>query len=182
MAPTYRAIPESRVCWSTVLIVVTLGTHDQPFDRALDVVEPLLRNEQLVVQHGATRARPYGNSTRWIRFVPYDEFQKLVDAASAVISHAGVGTIMTVLRSGMMPIVIPRLHQHGEHVDDHQLEITDAFASRGLVVPIRSTDDLLHTLEDREGLRSTRAESATVLRASVGAATRRIIRDSADHG
>ena len=39
-------------------------------------------------------------------------------------------------------IMLPRLAELGEHYDDHQAEITDAFVQRGLVLQARNVDDL----------------------------------------
>ncbi len=63
--------------------------------------------------------------------------------ASAVVCHAGVGTILSALGTGKQPIVLPRLRQYGEHVDDHQLQITRAFANRAIVIACFDGDDII---------------------------------------
>ena len=124
------------------MIFVTLGTHEQPFERALDLVTPLAKRHDVIVQHGHTPRRPSGPSVLWLGFAEYDEVVNLMDAACGVVCHAGTGTIMTALWLGKTPVVVPRLHRYGEHVDDHQLQIARAFADRGLVVVCEDGDAL----------------------------------------
>lgn len=116
------------------MILCTFGTHPQPFDRALNWVLEAAGEEEVVVQHGATAARPDVERTRWHELVGYDELTELIRAADAVVCHAGVGTLMTVLDLGRKPIAIPRLRAHGEHVDDHQLQIATELERRGYLI------------------------------------------------
>jgi UDP-N-acetylglucosamine transferase subunit ALG13 len=67
--------------------------------------------------------------------------------ADAIVCHAGVGTIMTALSVGKHPVVLPRLAMYGEHVDDHQLQITRAFGERGVVVPCLMPDEITAAIE-----------------------------------
>lgn len=132
------------------LILLSLGTHQQPFPRAIDLVEPIARNgENLIIQHGSTPPRPEMPNTVWIEFMPYEEVVDVMAKADSVICHAGVGTIMTALKGGHTPVVIPRLAQHGEHVNDHQLDIATRFAERGLVRCVTSETDLAPLLTPR---------------------------------
>lgn len=123
------------------MIFVALGTHEQPFDRALDAVAPLAERDSVVVQHGHTPPRP-GLDADWIEFADYDTIVGLMADSAAVVCHAGVGTIMTALAAGKTPVVVPRLERFGEHVDDHQLQITEAFAQRGFVVHCAEGGDI----------------------------------------
>ena len=60
---------------------------------------------------------------------------------------------MTALRLGHAPIVVPRLHRFGEHVDDHQLDIARRLQERGLVRCVEPGDtiSLITTRVDRSG-------------------------------
>ena len=49
-------------------------------------------------------------------------------SADKVVTHAGVGSILCADREGHVPLVVPRRHDLGEHVDDHQLELARALA------------------------------------------------------
>ena len=128
------------------MIFVALGTHEQPFERALDAVTPLAIEHELVIQHGHTPPRA-GLPARWLGFTGYAEVVDLMRRADAIVCHAGVGTIMTALSFGKHPVVLPRLATHGEHVDDHQLQITRAFGERGIVVPCLTPGEITASIE-----------------------------------
>jgi UDP-N-acetylglucosamine--N-acetylmuramyl-(pentapeptide) pyrophosphoryl-undecaprenol N-acetylglucosamine transferase len=132
------------------LILLSLGTHEQAFPRALDLVEPLARQgTELIIQHGSTPPRPQVPNVTWVEFMPFDQVTEIIAKADSVVCHAGVGSIMTALQAGHTPVVIPRLAAHGEHVDDHQLDIATRFAERGLVRCVTSNTDLLPLLVPR---------------------------------
>lgn len=116
------------------MIFLSLGTHEQAFDRAIDLIEPIAgAGEDVVVQHGATPPRDVAG-VEWIKFVEYARMVELMVASRGYVCHAGVGSIMTALKHSVVPVVLPREARLGEHVDDHQRQLCDRFASRGLVV------------------------------------------------
>jgi UDP-N-acetylglucosamine transferase subunit ALG13 len=77
-----------------------------------------------------------------MEYISFDDVVDIMRRADGVICHGGVGTIMTALRLGHTPVVIARLAQHGEHVDDHQLDIARRFAERGLVSCVTTETDI----------------------------------------
>jgi UDP-N-acetylglucosamine transferase subunit ALG13 len=139
------------------LILVTFGTHPQPFDRALDWVLDAVVDEELVVQHGSTPPRPgAGPQVEWHELLTYERIVELIRAADAVVGHAGVGTLMTAIELGRTPVAIPRLREHGEHVDDHQLDIAREMSSAGYVIACSREGELAEAIERARnaGLRS----------------------------
>jgi UDP-N-acetylglucosamine transferase subunit ALG13 len=94
-----------------------------------------------------------------------------MDAASAVVCHAGVGSIMTAIAHGHTPVVIPRLRRYDEHVDDHQLQIAEEFEREGLVIAVRESQDLGDAVwRARELPRREREDSSRLRHAVVDAA------------
>jgi UDP-N-acetylglucosamine transferase subunit ALG13 len=116
------------------VILVTVGSSTFPFDRLLRAVDALPRDEELVVQHGASGVRPAG--ARCVEFLPFDDLAALVRQARVVVTHAGVGSILLALSNGRHPVVVPRLRSFGETVDDHQLECARRFGRDGLVTVV----------------------------------------------
>lgn len=114
------------------MIFVTVGTHTQPFTRALELLSEAGVSEPLVIQHGATPPRPDLLDAEWVEFLEADAMDAQMHRARAVVSHAGVGCMMMALRGGKKPVLIPRLYGLGEHVDDHQLQLADRFGDRGI--------------------------------------------------
>jgi beta-1,4-N-acetylglucosaminyltransferase len=111
------------------MVFVTIGTSE-PFDRLVGALPPL-GDEELVVQIGDSEAKPDG--ARCVSYVSYDELVELIRAARVVVTHAGVGTIMTALANGKRPVVMPRLVRFGEAVDDHQVPLARRLAEAGYV-------------------------------------------------
>ncbi len=102
------------------MIFVTVGTHQQPFLRLVEALAAL-PSEELVVQHGPAPA-PAGVA----RAIPFLSFPEMLDnfaRADVVVTHAGVGSILLATNAGHVPIVVPRLKERGEHVDDHQVHL-----------------------------------------------------------
>lgn len=117
---------------------VGVGTHSQPFDRLLRMVDRavgagLLPRPALLQTGPSTLSVEHAESRA---FVTPDEMEQLIASARYVVCHAGSGTISAALRAGRRPLVLPRLHGHGEHFDDHQQQLVDKLASLDLVVPL----------------------------------------------
>jgi UDP-N-acetylglucosamine transferase subunit ALG13 len=145
MAAASARLPEGRVQGGGLLILLTLGTHEQPFARALALVEPIASRDEVLVQHGYTPPPVWCPASKRFDFLPYDRLVELMQAADGIVCHAGVGTIMTALSLGTTPVVVPRLERYREHVDDHQLQIAAAFSERGLI-EVPTGDDIAASL------------------------------------
>ncbi len=102
------------------MIFVTVGTHQQPFVRLVEALAAL-PSEELVVQHGPAPA-PAGVA-KAVPFLSFPEMLDNFDRADVVVTHAGVGSILLATNAGHVPIVVPRLKERGEHVDDHQVHL-----------------------------------------------------------
>jgi UDP-N-acetylglucosamine--N-acetylmuramyl-(pentapeptide) pyrophosphoryl-undecaprenol N-acetylglucosamine transferase len=122
-------------------LFVTLGTiSPYRFDALVDaVVATGLAGASTVWQLGSTtRADLPG---RVVATMPADEFHDCLRVADVVLTHAGVGTIIEVLRHGQTPVVVPRRSARSEHVDDHQTQIAALVSAKGLAV-VREADSL----------------------------------------
>jgi UDP-N-acetylglucosamine--N-acetylmuramyl-(pentapeptide) pyrophosphoryl-undecaprenol N-acetylglucosamine transferase len=115
-------------------VVVTLGTHERyVFPRLLrrlvDILPPSL---EVLWQVGGTRIERMPAGAR--RQVPLDEMRAAMREADVIISHAGVGSALAALQAGRRAVFVPRRRAHGEHVDDHQVEMARELETRHLVV------------------------------------------------
>ena len=131
------------------MIFVTLGTQDKHFDRLLKAVYKLETDEKIVAQIGSTEFKSSKPEDKFEirKFLSNEEFEKCMDEARVVITHAGVGTIIYGLKKHKKMIVAARLKKYGEHVNDHQLQILQTFASEGYIIPLENFDDLPKLLE-----------------------------------
>jgi UDP-N-acetylglucosamine transferase subunit ALG13 len=123
------------------VILVTVGTHHQPFTRLIRALRSL-PSDELVVQYGHSPPPAWGSAQQAVPFLAYDQLAALMDAADVVVTHAGVGSVLTALRMGHTPIVVPRLARFNEHVDDHQVELTQTLEETGRVIAVWEIDEL----------------------------------------
>ena len=118
------------------MILVILGTQDKPFTRlleALDVQKKAgLIKDEILVQAGCTKLET--DSMKLFDLLPIDEFDTLINDADVIITHAGVGSILSALKKGKKVIACARLAQYGEHTNDHQLQIQEEFAQKGYLI------------------------------------------------
>jgi UDP-N-acetylglucosamine transferase subunit ALG13 len=125
------------------LLFATVGAT-LPFDRLVVSVSELKAageiTQELVIQTGIGGARPDGLTT--LETIPFKDVQELLVGADVVVCHGGTGSLITALREGCHVIAMPRLARLGEHYDDHQSEITTAFASRGLIQVANDVNEL----------------------------------------
>jgi UDP-N-acetylglucosamine transferase subunit ALG13 len=131
------------------MIFVTVGTCE-PFDRLMRGVDSLPVSEVVFVQTGLSSVVPQRATT--VEFLPYDALVDLVREARLVVTHAGVGTILTALLNGVKPIVVPRLKKYGDAVDDHQLELAERLADLKLVTLVRETSELADAVREGTGV------------------------------
>ena len=105
------------------MIFVTVGTHEQPFDRLVKCIDDLKASgaieEDVFIQTGYTDYEPIHCS--WSKLLPYSDMEKYVREARIVITHGGPSSFIMPLQVGKVPIVVPRQEKFGEHVNDHQL-------------------------------------------------------------
>lgn len=109
-------------------VLAVVGTRG-PFPRLVDALAQVARDTgwRVRVQY-AGGALPAGLEG-WA-LAPREVILAELAEADAVVCHAGSGTLRDALAAGHRPIVVPRLSRHGEHVDDHQLELTRALGDR----------------------------------------------------
>lgn len=126
------------------MIFVTVGTHDQGFERLVrkidDLVEEKKIRDNVIIQTGYTEYKP--KACKWFKFVSPQEFEKICKKSSLIITHAGVGSIMTCLKFSKSIIVVPRLKKFNEHRDDHQLQITKELENQGKILAVYDVDKL----------------------------------------
>lgn len=111
---------------------VSLGSEKFPFSRAVDGVRRAVAGSDVSVswQVGSTEV---AGLRQW---VDPAELRRSFAESDVVITHAGVGSLLAVLGRGKVPIVLSRRKGHGEHVDDHQVQIAEQLAARGLVMHV----------------------------------------------
>lgn len=103
-------------------------------------------DEKVVMQIGYTKYKPV--NSQYFDFAEYSKIQKFNRDARIVVSHAGVGSILTALEQKKHLIIIPRLKKYGESIDDHQLEIAKELSVNSNVNVIYDVDNLSDLLKE----------------------------------
>lgn len=137
------------------MIFVTVGTHEQPFDRLLECIDGLVADgtirEEVIIQSGYSTYAP--KHCKHSKLLPYKQMVQNVADARIVITHGGPASFIMPLQIGKTPIVVPRQSALGEHVNDHQVEFARAVAQRmGTILPVYEIDRLKETLLNYEDL------------------------------
>jgi UDP-N-acetylglucosamine--N-acetylmuramyl-(pentapeptide) pyrophosphoryl-undecaprenol N-acetylglucosamine transferase len=116
-------------------VLVTVGTMRFPFTRLVRLVRPFLPNgARTTWQIGSSASPPPSSQDHVVATMPAEDLHSAMAGADVIITHAGVGTCLEALSLGHRPIVLPRLAQHGEHVDDHQVELVESLLERSLAI------------------------------------------------
>jgi UDP-N-acetylglucosamine transferase subunit ALG13 len=115
-------------------VVVTLGTFkDYGFERLVRrLLEVLPPEADVLWQTGDTDTSGLGVDGH--HAIPERELSDAMREADVVVAHAGVGTALAALEVGKRPLLVPRRLAHGEHVDDHQIQIAEELTRRGLAL------------------------------------------------
>ena len=101
--------------------------------------------EEVVVQKGYTKFESE-NMTLYTQ-LPLDKLQQLIEKADLVITHGGVGSIISSIQKGKKVIAIPRLKKYGEHVNDHQNDIIKSFNDSGYIIGLSCVEELGEALQ-----------------------------------
>lgn len=134
------------------MILVVLGTNDKPFTRLLKAVEDAVKSgdiqDEVLVQAGFTRYE--SDCMKVIDYIDQEAFSEALAKADVLITHGGVGTIMTGLRQGKTILAAARLAAYGEHVNDHQIQLLEAFESKGYLIYMKDLNDIRPYLKAAE--------------------------------
>lgn len=130
------------------MIFVTVGTQDQNFSRLLIEVERLIRIgvicDPVIAQSGQTAFE--SDLMEVVASIPIETFQNYLEQSQLVITHGGVGTILSALQLGKKTIAVPRQESYGEHENNHQREIVEHFDQLGYIIGCNEVDQLQSAL------------------------------------
>ena len=121
------------------MILVTLGTQDKSFVRLLKALDKEINRgiikDKVIVQAGFTKYE--SPNMEIFETIPNDELEELIEKADLIITHGGVGSILTALKHNKKVIAAPRLSKYHEHTNDHQKQIVTEFSKRGYILELK---------------------------------------------
>lgn len=126
------------------MILVTLGTQDKSFVRLLEALQKQIDlgniKDKVVVQAGYTKFK--SKDMEIFELIPMEKFDDLIKSCDILITHGGVGSIITGLKNDKKVIAAARLKKYNEHTNDHQLQIIENFDKAGYILKLDDFDKL----------------------------------------
>lgn len=145
------------------MILVTLGTNDKTFPRLLEALDKEIEKgnikDKVVIQAGSTKYE--SKNMEIFDLIERDKFDKLMDECDLLITHGGVGSILTGLNKGKKVIAVPRLSKYKEHVNDHQLQIVENFSKHKYILAANDLNKLSKIIEKAKTFKPQKYESNT---------------------
>ena len=127
------------------MIFVTVGTQ-LPFDRLVRAMDDWVGGGTAEafaqIGHGGYRPTHMG----WSEFLSAEAFRRKLEAASLVVSHAGMGNLLLALQVRKPIIVMPRRVQLKEGRNDHQLATAKWLRQMSGITVVDDADELIETL------------------------------------
>lgn len=132
------------------MILVLLGTQHNEFTRLIQEVENCIKNkiinDKVIVQAGFTKYQ--SDKMEIFDMISKEELEKYMSSANLVITHGGVGSIIMALEKRKKVIAVPRLHEYGEHVNNHQRQIINVFSEKNYLIGIQNVEDLPKAIKE----------------------------------
>lgn len=121
------------------MILALFGTNPYPFERLVVFLETLAREEGLhiVVQHGSSRA-PEGCDS--FDYASHQGILDLMAKADVVVAQGGYGSSLDALTLGRPLVLVPRLHDFAESLDD-QVELVRYLEASGRALSAQTYHD-----------------------------------------
>lgn len=130
------------------MIFVTVGTHEQQFNRLVECMDGYAakHEEKVIIQTGFSTYEP--KYCEWSKLYPYQKMVELVGEARIVITHGGPSSFIMPLQIGKTPIVVPRMKDFDEHVNNHQVNFCRQVAERmGTIIEVEDMDELVRVID-----------------------------------
>lgn len=131
------------------MIFLTVGTQE-PFDRLVHAVDEWCAARgrgDLVYGQITERASYLPGSFEWVSTLDADAYRTRCQDAAVIVSHAGMGSIITAMSLAKPIVVMPRRAHLGETRNDHQVATADRFGTQPGVHVASDVDELIELLD-----------------------------------
>ena len=93
--------------------------------------------------------------------ISMDELDELISNCNILITHGGVGSIITGLKNNKKVIAVARLKKYGEHTNDHQLQIIENFSNNGYILNLNDFNKFYKVLNKINSFKPKKYKSNT---------------------
>ena len=145
------------------MIFVTLGTQDKDFSRLLKAIDKEIEKgtikEKVIVQAGHTKYE--SKNMEIFDLIPTDEFNEIIEKCDLIITHGGVGNILSAIKKNKPVIAAARLKKFKEHTNDHQKQIIGEFTKQGYILELRDFGKVGKMIEKAKTFKAKKFKSNT---------------------
>lgn len=117
------------------MIFITTGSRSFQFNRLLEAVDKAIENgtitDDVFAQIGSSKYKI--KHYKSVEFLNHEEFNEKMHNCDIVLTHGGTGVIVNAVKMGKRVVAVPRLAKYQEVVDDHQVQLVQAFEKLGMV-------------------------------------------------
>ena len=137
-----------------VKIFIIVGTQE-PFDRMIKAIDEwAVIHKELSIFAQISKAQYQPKSFPFTDFIAPELFDLRFREADLIISHAGMGTIISALANSKPIIVMPRLAANHEHRNDHQVDTAKSFEELGFVKAVYTEQEMHNALDSAHNLKT----------------------------
>lgn len=142
------------------MIFVTVGMHNQGFDRLIERCDIIAgqTEEKMIIQKGCTDYCP--KNAEYFDFASYEEILSLIRQSRLVITHDGAGSILNCLLNKKTSIVVPRLKEFNECKYENKLDLALELEKQNKIRLIKDINLLnLELIGDLEVIKNFESEN-----------------------
>ncbi len=111
------------------MIFITVGTQ-LPFDRLMEYFAEWYERSEYkgkVIAQVGENSKFQNSKFEIVESLTSDQYYRWFTQADGIVSHAGMGSILSCLEYGKRGVFLPRKYALAEHRNDHQLDTANAF-------------------------------------------------------
>lgn len=118
------------------MIFVTVGTHDQGFERLIKKMDEIAGqiDEEVIIQVGYTDYEP--ENAEWFKFLSPHKIKGYYNNSRIIITHSGAGSLMDSITTGNIVITVPRQKKYNEHIDNQQIDLAGKMEKTSKVMSV----------------------------------------------
>ena len=135
------------------MIFITTGSRSFQFNRLLEAVDKAVESgvitDEIFAQIGSSNYQI--KNYKYKDFLNHDEFNEKMKNCDIVLTHGGTGVIVNAVKMGKRVVAVPRLAKYQEVVDDHQIQLVQAFEKLGMVTACYDCNKIGIAIEDAKG-------------------------------
>ena len=145
------------------MIFVTVGTQDKSFVRLIKGIEDAVKEnkiqDEVIIQAGNTKYE--SDVVKVLNYIPFEKFSEFMNKADIIITHGGVGSILSAIKLGKKVIAVPRLKEYKEHINDHQLQVIKKMTEQGFILSTQNVEEIPNKIKEIQDFKTKEYTSNT---------------------